>query len=107
MISQKEIENSDDLKCLSEGCTIKKLNSNKKLTEREFRFDFTKNQLVAESKELMKKNKSYSFLKFDEVKRGLTVDDSRLFVEQVICHISSIITRSLRNVSSNNESKIA
>lgn len=85
MISPKEIDSSEDLKLLSQGCYIKKLNSKKKLKDRFFRYDFVKNQLVADSKEFMTNEKHYSFLKFTEVKRGLGVEDSKLFDKSLVC----------------------
>lgn len=78
MISDEEIASSVDLQQLRDGGDMIKIVKKKKKV-RFYKFDFKKNKLVASSRELMNKEKLYSFLKFSEVKCGTTIDQSREF----------------------------
>lgn len=90
-ISPQDVLSSENLKYFEQGCNIQKLNKKKQLKNRFFRFDFAREELVANSRELMKREKTYPFRSINEVKKGLQIEDAKLINKIMVSSLELMI----------------
>lgn len=70
----------DDIKVLEVGMTLRKMNSSKNsFNDRFYRLDLNNNQLVANTKEFRKTEKTYPLVSLNEVKSGCSTDDLKTY----------------------------